>query len=116
MKRRISAIAILAWLAVVSLQAAFYAEEQLPVGASAVGFSASKISPAGLPVMTVAQCRLELAQIRYWFTGATPTASVGTLWEAGEYVTFNQREDIVNFKAIRTTSVSGQLDCQYKGN
>lgn len=114
MMKRIAAVLTLCLVVTAPAWAAFYSFEQLTVAATAVPFTATKITPANLTPMTIAQCRLETAQIRYSYDGTTPTSSVGILWEVGEYITFTQREDILNFKAIRTTSTSGQLDCTYK--
>jgi len=102
-----------------SAYAAFYDFEQITIDATAggKGFTAAKITPNGQPLMTFAQCRLELAEIRYlWVDPARTvvTASVGTLLEPGEFLTFVSREEMTNFRAIRTTAVSGQLDCTYK--
>jgi len=102
-----------------SAYAAFYDFEQITIDATAngKGFTASKITPNGQPLMTFAQCRLRTAEISYsWADPSkiTVSSTVGTLLEVGEFLTFVSREEMTNFRAIRTGAVSGQLDCTYK--
>ena len=78
-----------------------------------VGFSTNKITPSG-PNATTAVCRLETAQIRFQIDGKTAvTSSAGTLWEIGEERQFNGHDVLVNFRAIRTGSTSGTLQCNF---
>lgn len=103
----------------VTLSAAFYDFEQITVDATAggKGFTAAKITPSNKPVMTYASCRLRTAEISYLDVDPAQTAvtsSVGALLEPGEIITFTNREDLLNFRAIRTGASSGQLDCHYK--
>jgi hypothetical protein len=92
--------------------------EQIPVANVSIGFTVSKITPAGQPPMTFAQCRVRTAELSYLVVDPAKTAvtsTVGTLLEPNEIITFTRRKEILNFRAIRTTSTSGQLDCWYKG-
>lgn len=105
--------ALLILLVAAPLLASTYAYEQITVAGTAVGFTSAKITPSGSAPMQFAQCRLETAEIRYAYDGTTPTSSVGTLMEVGEYIAFTNHEDMLNFKAIRTGS-SAALSCTYK--
>ena len=87
--------------------------EQLTVAATSTPFTAAKITSSGMGLATWASCRLETAEIRYTHDGTAPTSSVGTLLEVGDVLTLHTREDVLNFKAIRTGSSSGVLDGTY---
>lgn len=94
----------------------YIAFEQLTVAASSVGFTAAKILPngAGSTIQAnIASCRLEAAEIRFTIDGTTPTTTVGTLLEIGDYVVVTGYDSIVRFRAIRTGAVSGVLSCNY---
>lgn len=86
--------------------------EQVTVANTAIGFTSTKITPAGVQA-TTATCRLETAEVRYTIDGTTPTTSVGTPWEPLEALTFNGHDVLVNFRAIRTGATSGVLNCVY---
>lgn len=110
-------ILLLVLVASVPVFGATYNYEQITVDntSGGVGFTASKITPSdGRTVMNIAQCRLETAEIRYRYDSGAPTSSVGTLLEIGEMITLTKREDILNFKAIRTGGSNGSLSCTYK--
>lgn len=94
-------------------QQSYVAFEQITVAATAIGFTTTKITPAGRPQATVALCRVETAEIRYTVDGTTPTTTVGTLLEIGDTLTVNGHDVLVSFRAIRTGGTSGQLDCTY---
>jgi hypothetical protein len=118
MKRLILALLVALTLGV-TLAASYYDFEQITVDATAggKGFTSAKITPTNKPPMTYASCQLETAQIRYlWVDPAATavTASVGTLMNPGDFVTFANREELLNFRAIRTGGTSGQLNCHYK--
>ncbi|HYX82166.1 MAG TPA: hypothetical protein VE714_07225 [Gemmatimonadales bacterium] len=98
----------------VTLTAVSYVNfEQITVAATAIGFTATKITPSGQPMATQAFCRLRTAEISYRIDGGAPTTTVGILWEPGEEKTFNGHDVLANFSAIRTGATSGQLDCSY---
>lgn len=85
--------------------------------AGGIGFTAAKITPSGKPPMTYAACRVRTAELSYLYVPPAQiavTASVGQLLEPGDSIVFQKREDIVNFKAIRTGATSSQIDCLYK--
>lgn len=93
--------------------AAYLAFEQVTVANTSIGFTGSKITPTGLPMATSASCRLETAEIRYTIDGTVPTTTVGTLLEIGDVLTLNGHDVLAQFRAIRTGSTSGVLDCTY---
>lgn len=97
----------------ISLSAVTYiAFEQITVAGTAIGFTTTKITPAGQVQATVASCRLRTAEISYTIDGTTPTSTVGTLMEVNDILTITGHDSLVRFLAIRTAG-SGQLDCTY---
>lgn len=110
--RRLLLVA-LALCSVTVSASSYIAFEQITVAAASIGFTAAKITPPGLPQATSAVCRLETAEIRYTLDGTTPSTTVGTPMEALETLTFTGQDVLAKFRAIRTTGVSGQLDCHY---
>lgn len=112
---RLTALVLFLTIATASVTEAYryIAFEQVTIGASAIGFTALKITPVGLPQASHGLCRLETAQIRFTYDGTTPTASVGELWEIGEERQFNGHDVLSQFLGIRTGGTSGQLDCHY---
>jgi hypothetical protein len=99
---------------VVALGATSYQKfEQIAVAASAVGFTVANITPPGQQMATQAVCSCRLAELSFTVDGTTPTSAVGHLWEAGETKVFNGHDTLVRFAVIRTTAVSGQIDCTY---
>lgn len=117
MKLRFALIsAFIAASSIALLGSSYVAFEQIAVANSAIGFTASKITPSGAPGQSqavVASCRLETAEVRYTVDGTTPTTTVGTLLEVGEILTVQGHDSMLLFKAIRTGATSGQLDCVY---
>lgn len=116
--RRLLAGLIVALGLSVTLSANFYNFEQITVDATAggKGFTAALITPSGQPPMTLVTCRLRTAEVSYLWVDPSKTAvtaSVGMLLEPGEIITLTSREQITNFRAIRTGATSGQLDCTY---
>jgi len=113
MKRLILFLVLLACAAPVS--AGYVAYESYTIAGTAVGFTtATIVAGSGHPQANRAVCGLETAEIRYTVDGSTtPTASVGQVLEPYSTLTFSNPQDIVNFKAIRTTSTSGVLTCHF---
>lgn len=100
----------------------YLAFEQVTVAASSIGFTIAKICPdsqstafcgPGGRIATIATCTLETANVNFTIDRTTPTSSVGMLWTSGTTLTFNGADVLQNFRAIRTTGSSGQLDCTY---
>lgn len=112
MRRVFSLILALAWFAsatyVVAQQFATF--EQLTVGATAVGISATTINPSGQGQMEQCTARLETAQVRFRWDGTAPTSSVGTLLEVGDVLPPFSTATAIQLKLIRTGGSSGVLD------
>ena len=93
--------------------------EQLTIDATAGGipFTSAMILPNvnGSPLQAqTAMCRTRTAEISYRIDGrGAVTASVGTLLEVGDILRVDGYDNLVRFRAIRTTGSSGQLDCTY---
>lgn len=105
---------VLLLVAPVAAQYRYTAFEQITVGATAVGFTAATINEgSGHPQATIASCRLETAQVRFTVDGTTPTTTVGTLLEIGDWLTLTSPDLLTDFRAIRTGGTSGQLNCTY---
>ena len=102
------------------LEASYFDFEQITVDATAggKGFTAAKITPTtGPPPMQTADCRVRTAEISFLVVDPAKTAvtaSVGQLLEPGDRLYISSREEMLNFRAIRTGGTSGQLDCWYK--
>lgn len=116
MKRILWSVTLAVFLAAsVPLSANFYVFAQVTIDATAGGIAlpATLIQARGASIPVV-QCQLRTAQISYLYVDparTTVTSSVGTLLETSQMLTFTQLEDMLNFRAIRTTGSSGQLDC-----
>jgi len=90
--------------------------EQITVAASAIGFTASKVEPDGSGggrQATIASCRVRTAEISFTYDNTAPTTTVGQLAEIGDQIVVSGHDNVMRFKAIRTGSTSGQLDCVY---
>lgn len=115
MKRRLLVLVLLCAPVAVAAQSAYYAFEQITVAGTAIGFTTATISQGnGHAQANKAVCRLETAQIRFRVDGTAPTSSVGTLLEVGDILTLTDPVEMQQFKAIRTGSTSGLLDCSYR--
>jgi hypothetical protein len=113
MSRTLASIALGVVLAMPTPGAVSYvAFEQITVAGTAIGFTAARITPAGLNQATVAICRVRTAQISFTYDGTVPTSTVGTLLEVGDTLRLDGHDTLVRFLAIRT-GASGQLDCTF---
>lgn len=90
--------------------------EQLTVTGTAGGFTASVINAGnGHTQADVASCTVSTASVRYRVDGTAPTATVGNVANAGDVIPLQGNDVLNNFRAIRTTSTSGVLDCTLGG-
>ncbi len=91
--------------------------EKITVADTAIGFTSSKITNTSSGVFYTANradCTLETANIRFRTDTTSPDSSTGLLVAAGQSFSVTDHDDLVNFKAIRTGSNSGTLNCCYK--
>ena len=86
--------------------------ESITVSGTAIGFTSSKITTSNYNVRK-AYCTLETANIRYRTDGTNPTGAEGHLMEVSGKITFDGRDEIINFSAISTTAINGTLKCTY---
>lgn len=112
MTRLLRAVA-LSLLLGAGLAAAANGFEQVVVANTAIGLTAARFAPVSGVQSQTATCRLELAEVRFTLDGTVPTTTVGTLLEVGDWLTITGIDNMRSFSAIRTTAVSGQLDCNY---
>ena len=90
-----------------------FASETLTVTGTPVGVTAGFIPTITGPNVLGASFVVETAPIRITLDGTTPTASVGILFQPGDFVTLSSEADVKNFKAVRTTSTSATLYVTY---
>jgi hypothetical protein len=88
--------------------------ENITVADTAIGFTASKLSPASGAKPKIIYCTLETAQIRFRYDGTDPTASEGHLMNVGGVLEIDDLTDMLNFKAIRTGGTSATLRCTFE--
>ena len=113
MKRIIRAVLVLALGATLTAQGAAVSHETLTIAGTAVGFSASTITP-GSSTSSVTFCygKVETAQARYLHDGTTPTASLGILADIGDVIQLHGAADIRNFRIIRVSgSAAATFEC-----
>lgn len=92
-----------------------YAFEQINVGtATAVGFGTANITPTGSASAERAIVSVETNRIRYKYDGGTPTAALGHIAEAGDFLTITDYTNIQNFKALSIGSGSSSLQVSYE--
>ncbi len=109
MKRLIVIIMLLGVLMVSNVWAAGLAFEQITVAATAIGGTSTYTTGA-----VWMSCRVRTAQVCFRCDGTAPTSTVCTVLNPGDIWTSEIGPEIANFKAIRTGSTSGQLDCHYR--
>ena len=96
------------------LETTAFTEESVTVADSAATLTAATYAPSNAPAARAAVLQLETAQIRYWRSGATPTALLGHLMNVGDIIRLIGPAEIANFKAIRTGGTSGTLRVTYE--
>jgi hypothetical protein len=83
-----------------------FAHEALTVSSTALGFTTATYAPTGEVTARQAFCNVESADIRYYYHGGTPTASLGHPAVSGSTFTIYGTNNIRNFRAIRSTTDS----------
>ena len=91
-----------------------YDKEILTVAATAIGFTAAKLSPSSTDTPKAAICTLESGEIRFWTDGSTPTSSEGHILAIGAQLIIESFDSMKGFLAIRTGAVSGVLSVTYE--
>ncbi len=88
--------------------------ETLIVTDTPIGYTASiiPVEPGG-PDVLKASFIVEGGPIRITLNGAAPSASVGHLFQPGDFVTIESETDVKGFKAIRTTATNASLYVTY---
>jgi len=76
--------------------------------AGGIALTASKYGTCTKALITV-----ETAQIRFTVDGTAPTATVGHVLNPGDNLDIDSNEDVAAFRAIRTGSISGVIQCTY---
>lgn len=71
------------------------------------------VEPDATPDALKASFIVEGAPIRITLDGTTPSASVGMLFQPGDFVTIEGARDVRAFKAVRTTAASATLYVTY---
>jgi hypothetical protein len=91
-----------------------FAFEQVTVDDTADALTAATYDPAsGNGPAIVAMIQVETAQVRYRIDGTNPTATVGTLLDAGDELVVWGTMDIQSIRFIRTGGVSATLNVHY---
>lgn len=93
-------------------------EEKITISSTAKGFTSALILPTSGDYIGIG-CReafitCEDADIRFWLSGSTPTASLGHMLKKGESLTIENYDDIANFLAIRDNAIDANIFCTYK--
>lgn len=90
-----------------------FADEQITVSTTAVGFTSATYAPAGLRPADMAVVTLETADLRYRSNGLNPTSAVGTAFPAPSTILVCGNVNISRVKFIRAGSVDGIITVQY---
>src|SRR5947209_7236950 len=118
MRRLVLALNLALALAASASGASYTKLEQLAVANASVGFTLANINntTGAHPAALRSTCRARTAEMSYTIDGTTPTSTVGILIEIGDVLQLEGNDTLNNFRAIRTTSTSGQLDCTHSGS
>ena len=89
--------------------------EQITVATSAIGLSVSNVRGYGSNRYAAerAVVIVETAPLRWRDDGTDPTSSVGMIANPGTILTFDNRDRLEKFRAIRTGSTSATLSVTY---
>jgi hypothetical protein len=91
----------------------WFDHETLSPSGVAIGFTSSKIVPAGnVPSASRAKCTVETQSIRYWEDGGTPTTTEGILVAAGGTFTVYGRDSVKKCRIIAVTG-SPKVQCEF---
>jgi len=91
-----------------------YDYEDITVAATAVGFTAGKLTADNNGIASRAICTVEDASIRFRTDGSDPTSSVGHKVTVDQTIIVTGLRDMENFRVIRAGSVSASLRVTYE--
>ena len=117
LKKLLLVLALVAWAVPASAQ--YFNNVQLTINSTSGGVSFTStdiLLGSGHPQVMSAACvsnTTSTADFRYRVDGGAPTTSVGNLVPAGGAILFTDTNALLNFKAIRTGSVSAVLSCTF---
>jgi hypothetical protein len=80
----------------------------LTISTSAVGLSSALLSPASIAPAFVTRCEftVETSDVRYYYTGDTPTGSLGHLWWLNGTYSLTGSQALRLFREIRSSTAS----------
>jgi hypothetical protein len=79
----------------------------LTVSTSAIGIPAATLLPSGASgYATRCEFTVETSDVRYYYTGDTPTGSAGHIWYAGATYSLTGTQALRNFRTIRISTAS----------
>lgn len=84
--------------------------EKLTIDATAGGIA---LTAGTYGTRRYAVITIDDADIRFTVDGTTPTSTTGHLCSVDDIIELNSNEDIASFRAIRTGSASGVIQCSY---
>jgi len=87
--------------------------EKITVSDTAVGLTASKLSPSGKSQPLAALITVETAACRIRVDGTDPTADVGHLLSSGDSIVIHGADNLGRFRAIRSTGTDSDLFITY---
>ena len=85
------------------------AYESIVVGDTAVGITSTLITPASQRKNDACWISIEGGPIRFRCDGTDPTATEGHLVDAGETIDVDGHDNLVRFRAIRTSAYATVL-------
>jgi len=78
--------------------------ESLTIGATAVALTSATYAPTGAIAVKRAIITVETASIRFRIDGTNPTATEGHRAKEDDIIILDNKDDIVNFRAISVTN------------
>lgn len=91
-----------------------FAGERLTVAAVAVGPTTATYAPTDQVAAEAVDASVETADIRLYFDGRTPTASLGHLIVAGSSFRVEGATNVAQLKMIRATGTSAAVELSYE--
>ena len=89
-----------------------YDYEKITVADTAIGLTSSKLTTSPQPKRVY--ITIETAPVRYRYDGTDPTDTEGHYMTPGSYLTITGIRNLKNFRAIRTSAISGVFRVSYE--